>query len=311
LKQEDSAELQAMFVNCLGSHSKYLLYRYIMRRIARMVVERNRIPIVWDDLSWQGNYPEKSVVIQWHFKDLFDYAQQTMTKQNPSVQAVKGGHDAIVASASYLYFDYFDGGRAVKRLYEFDPVSPELTGELSKRIFGPQACLWECPQDNVDRMLFPRILALAEMGWTEQSLRKWDDFKVRLDAHVPELARRGVQYAAIQPEIFKNGFTEEWKPLPFREWHINESLEKDGTYEVRLELPESVTIGKAVWTKDGLELPLEVLESGNARCKIYRFNVTGVTEKNLYSVRLYFNIDGKPNGLIKGHIQYVHSESKE
>ncbi len=61
---EDNAELQTMFSKCLGDHDKYLLYRRLMRRVCAFVVSKGRQPVLWDDLSWQGNYPAGVVVNQ-------------------------------------------------------------------------------------------------------------------------------------------------------------------------------------------------------------------------------------------------------
>jgi hexosaminidase len=314
LIREDTPELEAMFSKSLGSHKKYLLYRYLMRRIARLVVNRNRIPILWDDLSWQGQYPDKSAVVQWHYRDLFDYANKVTASENPAVQAVRTGHDAIVASASHLYFDYFDGGRLIKRVYEFEPMPVELKGDSVKRIFGSQACLWECPQEKADSMLFPRLLALAETGWTDKSLCKWNDFSVRLDTHIPELKRRGVRYAPVsnREEIFKNGLTDVWNFSPnigwLKDWMINDVVMKDGIYEARFEFiegGETTKIEKAFWTRDGAEIPMEAVESKDKRCSVYRFVISGVTDDILYSLRPYFSSDGKVCSQVKVRVSWI------
>jgi hexosaminidase len=317
LDREDNPELETMFSKCLGSHKKYLLYRYIMRRIARMVVDRNRIPILWDDLSWQGQYPEKSVVVQWHYRELFDYANKVTTSQNPAVQAALAGYDAIVAAASHLYFDYFDGGRLIKRLYEFDPVPVDVGDNLEKHFTGPHACLWEHPQEKVDRMLFPRLLAVAEMGWTEKSLRKWDDFSARLESHIPRLDQLGVQYASSpnMKEIAANGLSEQWE-FPkltevLKDWMINDVVMGPGTYEVRVELlrgKETTTVTNAFWTDDGHEIPMESLGTQSNGCKIYRFDIPELKAESLYSVRLYFKGDGKTDCLIKGNVRFASTK---
>jgi N-acetyl-beta-hexosaminidase len=292
----------------------------MMRRIAGMVVDRNRIPILWDDLSWQGNYPEKSVVVQWHYKGLLDWMQQTTTPENPATVAVRTGHDAVVAPASHLYFDYFDGGRMIERLYEFEPVPMEIGDNLTMHIAGPQACLWECPQAKVESMLFPRLLAVAEIGWTEKSLRKWDDFSNRLESHMPRLDRLGVRYAVLpnMAAIAANGMSEQWD-FPsltelFKDWLINDVVMGPGTYELRIEFiqgKETTAIPKAVWTQDGREVPMEFIESRADSSQIYRFNLRDVKKEYLYSVRPYFKGDGRTDCRVKANVRFVNSISME
>ncbi len=88
-------------------------------------------------------------------------------------------------------------------------------------------------------------------------------------------------------------------------------MKRDGTYEARVELGKpkgTIRIEKAVWTKDGHEKPMEILESGDEACNIYRFAISDVKVEILYGVRLYFKIDGKPNGPIKVRVRLVDAD---
>ena len=49
-------------------------------------------------------------------------------------------------------------------------------------------------------MAFPRLLALAEVAWTPQGDRDWEDFRARLAAEGRELDALGVGYFR-SPEI--------------------------------------------------------------------------------------------------------------
>jgi hexosaminidase len=41
-------------------------------------------------------------------------------------------------------------------------------------------------------MAFPRVIAFAEIGWTPQSLRSWNDFNTRLQIGRKRLTALGV-----------------------------------------------------------------------------------------------------------------------
>ncbi|MEI6424878.1 MAG: family 20 glycosylhydrolase, partial [Lentisphaerota bacterium] len=242
LEAEDSLELQRLFCCAQGNPKKYLLYRYMMRRVARMVVSRNRIPILWDDLAWRGSFPEKSVIMQWHYQGALDWVQQVATPENPAREAVLAGHDTIIAAASHHYFDYFDGGALLQRLYEFDTVPQDLALDQIPRVLGPHACVWERRQDDIDGKVFPRLLALAEKGWTPVPLLSWDHFASRLQSHYQRLKILGVQYTQPQESeaLMKEGLVRTWD-IPqlakcTQKWFINEIVTGNGCYEATLNI---------------------------------------------------------------------------
>jgi hexosaminidase len=43
-------------------------------------------------------------------------------------------------------------------------------------------------------MTFPRLPAIAELGWSPRSTHDWADFRRRLGAHGPRLAAQGVNF---------------------------------------------------------------------------------------------------------------------
>ena len=58
---------------------------------------------------------------------------------------------------------------------------------------------------ELEFMVFPRIIGHAEIGWTSDSLRDWDDYKVRLKKHSDRLKIKGINYYAPDV-IFKAEF---------------------------------------------------------------------------------------------------------
>jgi hexosaminidase len=46
---------------------------------------------------------------------------------------------------------------------------------------------------DVEYMAFPRLLAIAEIGWSPAA-RNWEDFRAQLAAHGPRLAALGVNF---------------------------------------------------------------------------------------------------------------------
>ena len=109
----------------------------------------------------------------------------------------------------YCYFDYYQGdpetepeaigGRVtLKMVYSYNPVPPVLTSEQAKHIIGVQGNLWtefvKTPE-AVEFKAFPRAIALAEVAWSQQDRRDWDDFINRMDNQFPRLDLMGVKYS--------------------------------------------------------------------------------------------------------------------
>ena len=109
-----------------------------------------------------------------------------------------------MSPASRTYFDLkydestklgttWAGYVGVRDAYEWDP------GE----VLGVEAALWSetlASLADVELMAFPRLLALAEVASAPVQERDWEDFRVRLAEHGPELAALGVNFFR-SPEI--------------------------------------------------------------------------------------------------------------
>ena len=110
---------------------------------------------------------------------------------------------------SHCYFDYYQGKPELEplaiggylplqKVYSFNPVPDELSDEEAKYIHGVQANLgteYVTTPEQADYMAFPRLSALAEVGWTPQSKRDFDDFATRLRSHLGRLDRSGINYS--------------------------------------------------------------------------------------------------------------------
>jgi len=72
-----------------------------------------------------------------------------------------------------------------------------VAGDKQAHILGVQANLWTeyiSTQEHAEYMLFPRALALAEVGWTPYDKKDWQDFQDRLQKHYLLLQRLMVHY---------------------------------------------------------------------------------------------------------------------
>ncbi len=155
------------------------------------------------------------------------------------MEAANTGHDVIASPFSHLYFDLGDP-RDTKLVYEYEPVPEELPAEQARRILGPGAPAWNQPQQQADGMIFPRLPALSEVGWTGKDGRNFDSFVARSKTHHKRLALLGVKFprdwALGGPGTRIGG----WKPADLTadkvtlEWDVSECVREPGTREVAL-----------------------------------------------------------------------------
>lgn len=158
------------------------LQSYFIKRIEKFLASKGKRLIGWDEIL-DGGLPPEATVQSWRGMD-------------GAITAVRSGHDAIVSPTSHAYFDYDIATTNLEKVYSFNPIPPELTVEEQKHILGGECNMWteRAPQEKVDSKVFPRILAMAEVLWTANPDRNFDEFFRRVSDHYKRLDYLGVQY---------------------------------------------------------------------------------------------------------------------
>ena len=88
------------------------------------------------------------------------------------------------------------GTETVEAVYNYVPMAG-IPDDLQQQYMGVQANFWtEWVEEAsvVQYLMFPRLAAVAEAGWTPQQLRKYPDFLERLQAEAKYYELRGVDY---------------------------------------------------------------------------------------------------------------------
>ena len=177
------------------------LQSYMIRRVEKFLNSKGRRLVGWDEIIEGGLAPE-ATVMSWRGVE-------------GGIKAAKDGHDVIMTPGNYMYFDFYQadpktqpaaigGFTPVKQVYSYNPMPAELNETEGKHILGVQANTWTeyMPNaDHVEYMVFPRLLALAEVAWTPQELRTWADFKPRMNSHVNLLKKGGVNAFTLSDDI--------------------------------------------------------------------------------------------------------------
>jgi hexosaminidase len=196
------------------------LQSYFTQRVSKILQSKGKKLIGWDEILEGGLAPD-ATVMSWRGME-------------GAIAAAKAGHHSVMTPTQFCYLDYLQGEKNIernsfgylraKRVYEFEPV-PD--GVDASYILGGQGNVWGEFIPNyrrVEYMTWPRALILAEVLWSPQGKRNWDEFVLRMEDHFPRFDQAEVNYATsiYDPEIamvktekgeFRITFTPEIKGL--------------------------------------------------------------------------------------------------
>ena len=178
------------------------LQSYMIHRAEEFLNSKDRKLIGWDEILEGGLAPE-ATVMSWRGED-------------GGIKSARMGHDVVMTPGNYMYLDFYQadpktqpyaigGYTPIKKVYSYNPVPADsLTAEECRHILGVQANTWteyiQTPE-HLEYMMFPRALAVAEIGWTSQELRTWEDFKPRMNAHISKLQGMGIRTFTLSDEL--------------------------------------------------------------------------------------------------------------
>ena len=167
------------------------LQSYLVHRIERFLNDHGRRLLGWDEIL-DGGLAPNATVMSWRGAE-------------GGLKAIRAGHDAIMTPGEYCYLDYaqdapftqplsIGGYTPLRKVYSFEMSFPELTPEEQARLLGVQANLWTeyiPTPEHVEYMLYPRVLAIAEAGWSLPERRDYDDFRRRALGAIEWLREEG------------------------------------------------------------------------------------------------------------------------
>lgn len=184
-----------------GLKDEHELQSYFISRIEKYVNSKGRKIIGWDEIL-EGGLAANATVMSWRG---FDGA----------IEAAKQGHDVILTPGSHCYFDHYQSENAdepiaiggflpLEKVYSFNPIPEALTEKERKYVLGAQGNVWTEYMPNskkVEYMVFPRILALSEVVWSNSEGRDYREFVPRVENFHKRLDALDINYANHLYEI--------------------------------------------------------------------------------------------------------------
>ena len=177
----------------LGLKDEFELQSYFVTRMEKYINSKGRQIIGWDEIL-QGGLAPNAKVMSW-------------LGEEGGIKAAQQHHEVVMSPHQKYYLDYWQadpyseplamsGPTTLRTMYEYEPVPEVLTQEESKYIIGVEGCVWTeymPTPERVEYMAWPRMCAIAETGWTQDS-KDWDGFTRRLEKHFGRLDGMGVGY---------------------------------------------------------------------------------------------------------------------
>lgn len=168
---------------------------YFVKRMADSIFKLNAKVLAWDE-ALSANLDRDKTILFWWRHD----------KPQIRDQALANGYPVVICPRLPMYLDFVQDqshklGRkwngkfnTLLNVYEY-PGNESYVGNVL--VQGLQANLWTETIYNAERldfMLFPRIAAVAEAGWTQQENKNEDMFLKRVKNDLQLYKKQGIYY---------------------------------------------------------------------------------------------------------------------
>jgi hexosaminidase len=221
----------------LGLSSVDDLQYYFVKHFDTYLRERGKTVIGWDEIL-DGSAVPSTVVMSYR-------------GHKPASRAFAKDMKVILAPNRWCYYDYdqeeiedtFKNHHlfiTLRKAYLYDYMAylnPEVADKAKDLLLGVQACVWGEYIPDVPKLhqqTFPRSATIAEVTWTADSSRNWNDFRVRLEKEFKRLEAKDVNFSKAY-----------WQVI------VNMNLESEYPREVELELDYPYAVIR--YTTDGTE----------------------------------------------------------
>lgn len=171
-------------------------YAGFVARVEDVVAKNGKQVVGWAEIGKATILPT-TVVQYWN----------TRASDKIVREAVARGARVLMSPASKTYLDMkydertelgltWAGLIEVQDSWDWDPATL-MNGVAADHIVGVEAPIWSETLksiEDVETMAFPRLPAIAEVGWSAAEGRDWADFRTRLAAQAPRWKAMGLRY---------------------------------------------------------------------------------------------------------------------
>lgn len=185
------------------------LQSYLVGRMEKFLNKYGKSIIGWDEILEGGNLNKTATIMSWR-------------GEAGGIAGAKAGHHVILTPGFPLYLDWYQdshdveptaiiGLTTVQNIFNYNPMPKEVEESGSSQyILGPQGNMWgEFLPDGkmLEYRVFPRALAISEIGWTELANKDSLNFFKALDADASvRMREHGINYHIPIPTTGDNSY---------------------------------------------------------------------------------------------------------
>lgn len=252
------------------------LQSYVIQRMEKYLAAKGKKIIGWDEIL-EGGLAPSATVMSWRGEE-------------GGIAAASMNHAVIMTpGVNGMYIDHYQGDpklepvgiggyTLLEKTYDYDPV-PDTLKALGKEdyVLGVQGNAWSeyfYTEEVRNYRVFPRIIAVAEIGWTNLDRKDYKDFERRINNAYVRLDNHGVNYHIPQPEqpggscntvAFTDKATLEFKTTrPIKMVYTLDGTEptpNSAAYTAPIEVSESTTLKIASVLPSGKMSPVRTIEA--------------------------------------------------
>lgn len=177
------------------------LQSYLIHRIDSFLTVHGRKLLGWDEIL-DGGLAPNATVMSWRGNE-------------GGLRAIRAGHRAIMTPGEYCYLDAyqdaphtqpeaFGGYLPLRKVYGYNPVPDTLSVAQQKLLYGVQGNLFAeyiPTEEHMEYMMYPRMLAIAEIGWSRPENKDYEDFYHRVQRATKHLQQVGYNTFDISGEV--------------------------------------------------------------------------------------------------------------
>lgn len=186
----------------LGLKDEHGLQSYFIKRMEKYINAKGKKIIGWDEIL-EGGLAPNATVMSWRGIE-------------GGLAAARLGHDVIMTPTDHCYLDYYQsnagseplsigGYLPLEKVYSYNPIPSDLDSSLHHHILGTQGNVWTEYLNTEQRVWYqvlPRMVAIAENGWTHHEKKNLTRFLDRLNEHFPYWQSLGLNAADKRFELY-------------------------------------------------------------------------------------------------------------
>ena len=191
---------QKLGITSTDRSENWKLQGYLFDRIIELLRDTyHKTPMFWYETDFKKIQPG-CVTFAWR-NGLTSKALDAAVANNARIMLCPGEHcyfDYPMAKGDMPEVNWGMPTTTLKDTYSLDPAWGKDKSFEDNNLFGVAGTLWsECitSPERIYYQAYPRAIALAEAGWSQQARRSWESFLKRMSPMAKDMMRRGISFS--------------------------------------------------------------------------------------------------------------------